>query len=30
MTDHATDDLFLRAVAEEWFRQYVELGGVVG
>jgi hypothetical protein len=27
--DHATDDLFLRAVAEEWFRQYVLLGGVV-
>ena len=28
--DHATDDLFLHAVAEEWFRQYVEVGGVVG
>ena len=29
-SDHATDDQFLRAVAEEWFRQYVEVGGVVG
>jgi hypothetical protein len=28
--DYATDDQFLRAVAEEWFRQYVELGGMVG
>ena len=28
--DHVTDDLFLHAVAEEWFRQYVEVGGVVG
>lgn len=28
--DYSTDDLFLSAIAKEWFRQYVEVGGVVG